>query len=407
MEGLMEGNQSYSKTKIGWMLTLYIATKPFYIFPSGFLQPADLLLLVVFFYLVFTRSKLNVKHPLNTSSSKFILLYLTWLIYIGIVNLLWFVVLENTWNKGNNIDFLLSSIYSIFNFLVLCTCFFAYERIGPDIFKYVGNGFVLGTLVIAINLFFEIGGATRSTGGFNNPNQLGYYALLLMTGSAIFGSYMKKYQSLVVFLLSFIAILLSASKAALLGATALIFCLLIFKSKNTGIKSGIIKGILSLLLVSVTYLVFFDQTLYLKNDTLFTIHNRFEKFFNSGIAEQLGDTRGYDRIFDIGHYLIWGMGEGGFYRFSTDYKGESHSSFVTIFVSYGVIGCILWLLMFLVTKGNNTITSLYVFVGIFVYWMSHNGLRSTIFWLIVAAFLLYNNRSEKVQESNSSSNLIS
>ena len=51
----------------------------------------------------------------------------------------------------------------------------------------------------------------------------------------------------------------------------------------------------------------------------------------------LGTGRGYNRIFEMDHF-VFGMGEGGYDRFSSLNGMEAHSSYVTLFVSYGVVG---------------------------------------------------------------------
>jgi hypothetical protein len=111
---------------------------------------------------------------------------------------------------------------------------------------------------------------------------------------------------------------------------------------------------------------------------------RLDQSLDSGV--NLGSSRGYDRIAEMGSNFFWGCGEGAFYRFNVMRGNETHSSFATIIVSYGLIGALMYLRLFLIVlKKQMKLVRKYtvIFSGILFYWVSHNGLRNTLFWIIL------------------------
>jgi hypothetical protein len=94
--------------------------------------------------------------------------------------------------------------------------------------------------------------------------------------------------------------------------------------------------------------------------------------------------RGYDRIVNHPEFWFFGAGEGSFQRFESVLGGEIHSSWGTIFFSYGLIGTLLFLLFFLnVFKYKK---NFFYFMPIFFYGLTHQGLRSTQFWILLFIF---------------------
>ena len=156
-----------------------------------------------------------------------------------------------------------------------------------------------------------------------------------------------------------------------------------------------VKILLISLIILAVYLLFFDNSIYQKNGILYLFRNRLDRIWLESDSS-LGDGRGYNRIFEIGSNLLWGMGEGGYYRFDTMSGHETHSSYVAIFVSYGIFGFLLWIKTIaglLFTYNRNKLLSFCLFSGIFLYWITHQGLRNTVFWLLIATYMLRCNYS--------------
>ena len=104
----------------------------------------------------------------------------------------------------------------------------------------------------------------------------------------------------------------------------------------------------------------------------------------------LGTGRGYDRIREMGIHFLWGMGEGAYGRFQTMSGREVHSTFASLLVSYGLFGLLGYLVLFF--KGfvnkRSLLRNLSIMSGIFLYQLSHNGIRNTLLWLVIVLLLL-------------------
>ena len=84
--------------------------------------------------------------------------------------------------------------------------------------------------------------------------------------------------------------------------------------------------------------------------------------------------------------IFWGMGEGAYERFSVMTGNEVHSTYISILASYGVIGLFLWLLCmaeFLLRKKQVWFV-LVSLSGVALYWVTHNGIRNTMVWMVIA-----------------------
>jgi hypothetical protein len=97
----------------------------------------------------------------------------------------------------------------------------------------------------------------------------------------------------------------------------------------------------------------------------------------------------------MGKNLLWGMGEGGYDRFTIMRGFEIHSTYANILVSYGLIGSFLALGVFLFTLKSNRsfFRNLCCMSGIILYGISHNGIRNTLVWIVLACLIVQNNQN--------------
>ena len=103
----------------------------------------------------------------------------------------------------------------------------------------------------------------------------------------------------------------------------------------------------------------------------------------------LSTGRGYSRVWEIGYHFLWGKGEGAYYRFQIMTGLEVHSTFVNILVSYGLIGfaAYVYLIMKPMLHKGETVRNLACFSGLFLYFFTHNGIRNTLLWILLAVVL--------------------
>ena len=101
------------------------------------------------------------------------------------------------------------------------------------------------------------------------------------------------------------------------------------------------------------------------------------------------DERGYSRILEYPEYVILGAGEGARYRFGPEHSHELHSSLGTLLFSYGVPGLAFFLLMLLFVLRRKRFSVWLLTMAPLIYSLSHQGLRTTLFWIFLTIVWLY------------------
>jgi hypothetical protein len=213
---------------------------------------------------------------------------------------------------------------------------------------------------------------------FNNPNQLGYWALLVTCLLWLVNRKLKLNQYLYIGLLLFTLffVFLSLSRAGMASATLVaVFTLFVNSLKKTVI----------ILIILIPIGIANYQSVISNLEFVEKIEHRLEHSGNSDNAE----GRGYDRIWNHPGYLFLGAGEGRYGRFRSGYLGEMHSSLGTLLFCYGVVGCfLLGLFIFMVVR-NNQFTEYFILIPLAIYSLTHMGLRFSYFWIVLAFLAAY------------------
>lgn len=347
--------------------TLFLFFFPAYIFDSGLPQPAGLLLLVLLPNLLtgWNGRLLDMKRAF-----KALLLFIG---YAILINLTWSLALM-TFAINLKDGLVLSPLFYIYNALVLFTFLLMYQRYRLRflwltvhvVFASVWSLVLLSAIVRSNSI--------RAALSFNNPNQLGYFALLC---ACIFLLTMKRLKLSTLFVVlgligcSYLA-LISASKAAL-GSIALLGVALLITRLRTMLLAAAVVGVLALTPNPFSRAI-----------------ERAEYRIATDNAHSLLEERGYDRILNHPEHWLFGSGEGAYRRFAdTTVIGahELHSSGATIFFCYGIIGVILFgLFMWSVVKGSSPRAWLIVLPG-FAYGMTHQGLRFIFMWVLLGVVM--------------------
>jgi hypothetical protein len=281
---------------------------------------------------------------------------------------------------------LLANVFFTYNILVF---FYVKGLAIQNIKKFVNLtqwGIIL-SVTLQVGYFMVFGSQNfdvmRPSFFFANPNQLGYYALLMLSIFLLLNKIQKVNILLfvVVFLMCMLMALLSASMAAV-GGSAFLFVYFLF-------DSNILKGYG---LIAVVLIVFASYTFVYKNDmgvakTTYIMTRVDDGAKVHGITEW--EYRGYDRLSNHPYFLILGAGEGMYGRFNTYItKHEIHSSFGNIIFSYGIPGFVLFMIFFFsLFKGLPIKTALYI-IPVVLYSLTHMGLRFTPVWILFAVFPL-------------------
>lgn len=252
----------------------------------------------------------------------------------------------------------------------------------PERFRTITRLGILAAIALEGAALFAGPGGYRTAGTFENPNQLGYWALALSACWLALkgrGDHLELRDGI---MLSAATLLCaqSGSRAAAAGMLFLIGLSILWY----GIRPKLwpFAAITVVALGIVAYATFDTWSASL---TELTIVDRFsqQKQHDSFAA------RGYDRLWLYPEYLLLGAGEGAFGRFPRSLGGtlEIHSSFATIWFGYGVPGSLLFftLLWRVFRPAGLRMAALAIPLG--VYGAAHQGLRWSPLWIFLGIVL--------------------
>ncbi len=347
---------------------LYILFLPIYIFSSGLPQPGDILIL-----LLVPAALMRWSGRLARTSSRPLRALAAFLAWAVFLNYAWMIILGKFGFFGKD-TFLLVPVFYLYNALILLSVLVLHQRYG-DRFLWLTLNLVLITVVSQVLLSFVVGGGShRQTVMFNNPNQLGLYALLsaniLAFGSRRMGFGTIK-SSLGLLCCLYLA-LLSASKAALAGSAVLFAVCVLSNPRTIILVAFLLLGLLS-----------FPNPL---------TENMERSRSRAAEKQEIGflDSRGYDRIWNHKEYWVMGAGEGGLSRFAdTSVIGdhELHSSAGTLFFCYGLVGVTLFASFLLRIIEGTSLRNALLLSPALAYSLAHQGLRFTLFWILIGLFI--------------------
>jgi len=350
-------------------LLIYFPLSMFYIFSSGLPQIADALIV---FLTIYSLSLGNLKIVGGE------IWFFFFLIYSIIVNTVWAVYL-------GKFQLWAPSVYFLFNGLafILYRHFFLTDI---DNIKFALRSIILALCIQLVFVLIFTDSNGRSTGTFNNPNQLAYFSVIFTSMGLFLCSYLnlRFLIFLAVLLLGWVLVLHSLSKAGI-GAF-LIFSMLVL------IRLGPLK-ILSLITLFLGVILFVEVPL---------TESAFDRM--ASIGEDKDDSlagRGYDRIFTEIQYVFFGAGEGDYQRHNSLWAGEIHSTFGTLLFCYGLVGLLL-LSMFIyktVYVRIGLINFLAYLIPVFAYSVTHNGLRFTPFWILLALLSVCGNEKKIIRKN--------
>lgn len=198
-------------------------------------------------------------------------------------------------------------------------------------------------------------------------------------------------KKVIILFLSILACILSGSKAAIISMGILLFIIVTSREKKSIYSYLMLFTLIIGLCVMVWLFLYGNISIITDNTRLLFIRNRIIGM-NTENDSSLGTGRGYDRIYEMGNNLLWGIGEGAYNRFITMRGKEIHSTYATLFVSYGVIGFLSYALVFKLCLGKKRIfiKNLLYISGVALYAITHNGLRNTLLWILLAIILTMN-----------------
>lgn len=288
--------------------------------------------------------------------------------YVALVNLAWGAATDE-------MSLVYNTLFYVYNFVLFLTALTLYATFKEEFLRVTLHA-------IAASVFLQVllspvapdKSVFRQALFFNNPNQVGYYAILAATlfflGSRRFPlsvGYQVCFYAAVIYLN-----LLCLSKAALAAVAFLLVLVLLERPLTLLLGIGIAAVVLA-----GTFLVQDADSGLLSNLT---------RRMAVREADETWEGRGYDRIWNEPQYLFFGAGEGAYQRFRSVLNSELHSSLGNLLFSYGLIGLGLFGYgLFLICRGAD-LRLLLALVPTFIFGLFHPGLRFTLFWVLLAFF---------------------
>jgi len=371
------------------IICCYILLSPIYLLPSGLPQPADVVVAFGAFVFLFSEKiKFVIKIPVVIYLFRLILL-------ITIINFsywFYFYVIKGIENRMFFVP-----LFYIFNgifFLMFIATLYKDGLLRKKFINIIG---LMILLTLSIQFYLALIGfqyvrdeeTSRATIFFNNPNQLGYFSLLMLTIFTVLPSIFRKNILIIIFIVFITSylVLYSGSRAALAGVfllTILLFYVEGFKFK--------LKSFLLLLITIISLPVLVNSNFFNDKIELMTIRN--ERHAASDLTEF--QIRGYDRLLKYPEYIFFGAGEGRYDRFDSRNQLEMHSGFGTILFSYGILGFILFIFFIYEVIKLRPIFYFLILSPVFIYNLTHQGFRTTLFWILLASIYLFstNNKSQ-------------
>lgn len=354
------------------LLIFGIACFPVYIFPSGSLQISHLLLLALFIFVL-----IKYKLELFDWTKPLLMLFIYSLFVEGVYAI----------NSGE-INYLIDPAYLIFNILISIAIYKA-------IFKFGTTSLRIGILVasgVAIALVYANGvvltvdsETSRGVGGFNNPNQMGYFSTCLTSIACLL--FVNKKTTLWEFcILLMVATFLSVaslSKAAILANIIVLPFVFYALYKRSKMVLKIITVII--LVIGGIYAFKLEQAGAFES---LQFYNRILNIQNEN--DSSAESRGYFAFLEANDLqIITGMGAQNVLKVVGH---EVHSTVGAVFNLYGLAGLLffLWFYFIWIAKIKHTmgLNGVIIILGPpFLYGLTHNGIRFSIFWVTVSASL--------------------
>lgn len=365
------------------LFLLGILTKPFYILPSGMPQIGDFLILLSYLLLLASG---NMK-PITKEEK----ILRTFVVLVALINGIYFIFFPD-------LDFILSTFYYIFNFLVVLSfksCF-----VMPGFGKALERVLELSLL---IQLFvYQTGRGrwyhlVRYMGTFNDPNQYAFFifgAMLLIF--LIKNAYGDVKKTIIWYILAFYLMMPASSTGMLLGFVVFLIFFVMFSLQ---VSTGRVLGMLFFIFLGIALFVMYSNgmiRLPASFENSFMAQRLNQKL--SGVSDDpvaIANDRQWTKLIYYPVYILFGAGEGHFVRFPLAGTGsEIHSSIFGPLWYYGILPFVIWMRWcFKKIKRVDRIV-LCVYAGLMVECITLVNNRQPFFWMIFAmADFKRNNRS--------------
>ena len=365
------------------LLGVFLATRMYMVFASGYPQPADIALMLATAFLLRPRDVDWMRRHFPA--------------FLGVV--IWAVVVNGTWSvlRGNG-GYALPMAYYVYNFVLVTFVATTRAQYRAALDRVLGWGVVAGAAG-QLGLILSVGATSRASGSFNNPNQLGFWSICMMAVYILVRRPHQLQRDLLIIPALAYCQFVTTSRAGVLGFLLLI-AIWLHQVTSRSRHRRLAMLVFGAMLLSAPALP--AAATYLGN---LEMVGRFEARFNKSNAVDEVGLRNTDRITKYPQYTILGAGEGDLARFPHSLPIEIHSTPGTILFSYGIPGSLLFLAFLIGVLRQLTWPQRGVAAALFLYSITHNGLRFPFFWFTMAVLLSeshYNRSRQRATRSRAS-----
>ncbi|MGQ7287170.1 hypothetical protein ACUN7Z_06465 [Vreelandella venusta] len=348
------------------LLFLSLSLSSLYLFPSGGPQLTDIGL--TGFVGVMLVMSLGDKH---LKVSPFAICWAMMVLWVLLVCLSWTLVLGAT-------SFFRPALFFLFNFLVGMALLRFLSVYGERATGIIRNGVAIALVIAGSQALLQLAmGVNRTTGSFNNPNQLAYFSLCGVVVLLMLDDFHPRMRLLgLAGLAAGVLGILAASSLAAMGGGVLVLTGWAMANARQIKHFARLLVLFPLLLLGVLLANISSDGQVLRN-----LEARMDRAPSK--VDSVYEERKFDRLTNFPEYAILGAGETERQRFAPYDGHEIHSSFVNMLFAYGLPGLGLFLLTIVIALRR---APLYVWAGVagpLIYSTTHNGLRATLFWLVL------------------------
>lgn len=364
------------------LLFLGLSLSSLYLFPSGAPQLADFVL--IGFSGVMLVMSLGDKH---LKVSPFAICWGMMVLWVLLVCLSWTLIMQTT-------TFFKPAQFFLFNFLIGMSLLRFLNVYGDRALGIIRSGVSIALLIAAGYTVTQLAmGISRTTGSFNNPNQLAYFSLCGVVLLLMLDDFHIQMRPLALAgLASGVLGILAASSLAAMGGGVMVLAGWALANAKQVKHFARLLLLLPLLLLGVLVANVSSDGQVLRN-----LEARMDRAPSK--VDSVYEERKFDRLMNFPEYAILGAGEAERERFAPYDGHEIHSSFVNMLFAYGLPGLGLFLLTIAIVLRQAPLYVWAAVAGPLVYSLTHNGLRSTLFWMVlVIGWHLYRQGSTAVAQ---------
>lgn len=372
----MKANLTSAATSIEpFLLFIGVAILPVYVFSSGGVQPAHMVLAIFGFISLFKRGV-----PASV-----------WVLFLAGISVYSMVVESFYVMLGAPSSSLINSLFFVYNFILVTATYSYCRQSGVSV---LAPGLLCASAIALVAILWagvstQVDDQARATAAFNNPNQLGYFSVCILSLTYLMYRHglLKYIVAVGLFAVAIFLSVASLSKAAMVSNFVVAFLALKpVKHKSVAVSWGLSAAGIAWFVLALSALV---AILFLYVQGVFD-HFLFVERLQGIMSEDDSSlaARGYFAFLEGNSFqVLLGLGSSGVLQIAGH---EVHSTLASVFNNYGILGFTIFISTLLLWVFH--LWRAYGFVGMccltgpaMLYGITHNGIRFTAFWILFGA----------------------